>query len=170
MNFDDSTPLGQAKAWLREEIAGDGAPCPCCRKPMKVYRRGISATVAKALINAYRKHRREPFHTNTLGLPGGDFQKLAYRGFLERESKDRDPDAPGVGIYRITEDGVAFVLGTLRVDSHALVVWDPDRAETVCVGTTPLKGQISIREALGNRFDYDELMGYNDNPFDDDQR
>lgn len=144
--------LAEAQQEVRDG-AEDGTRCPCCGQLVQLYRRGIHAGMARALIVAWRLHRRDFFHTNTLGLPGGDFQKLGYWGLIERASRDRDPDAPGVGMWRITDHGEAFVRCAVKVPSHALVL------QGEVVRLVSRRGEVSIRDALGTRFDYDELMG-----------
>lgn len=150
---DDSTPLGQARDWLREQVR-EGHDCPLCGQFAKVYLRKINSSQAKALLIQYRHFRQDWAHLPELRMLQGaqhsnEEPKLRYWGLLEEES-DRREDGGRAGWWRITDRGRAFALGTVAVPKYALVY------NGRCLG---FEGdETTITDALGDRFDYDELM------------
>ena len=75
----------------------------------------------------------------------GDYAMLKWWGLIEA------PKGGKPGMWRVTEAGERFVRGPLNVHSH-VVMYD-DRM-------LRFDGELTdIRGALGDRFDYDELMG-----------
>jgi hypothetical protein len=150
--FPDSMTLGEAREWLREQLADKGAPCPCCTQLSKVYHRPLYGAMAAGLITCYQQHHREWFHMRTAtDYHGGDHSKLRYWGLIEEELELR-PDGGRAGWWRITEDGVAFVLGQTAVPRHARVY------DGKCLGLDDSKGLVTVRDVLGDKFDYDDLM------------
>jgi hypothetical protein len=81
----------------------------------------------------------------------GDYAKLRYWGFIEQQKGEREDGSSRNGFWRITGVGREFVEGKTRVPGHALVFadrvlrLDPDQ-------------QVDVRDALGKKFRYDELM------------
>lgn len=149
----DRTPLGEARAYLRQKWQ-DGATCPCCGQAVKLYRRTINATMAASMIILHGQCGREYGHIPTLssqlaGWRGGEESKLRYWGLLEEETERRD-DGGRAGYWRLTELGQRFVLGQARVARYALVY------NGRCYG---LDGPpIGIEDALRDKFNYRELM------------
>lgn len=148
--FPDGARLGEARAWLREQVRHDGAKCPVCRQFAKVYRRSINSAMARGLIVCWRAARQEPFHLPTvIGHLAGDHAKLRYWGLLDEENRERE-DGGRAGWYRITDDGLAFVQGVGTVPKYALIY------DSQLLG---LDGpDVTIRDALGARFDLRELL------------
>jgi hypothetical protein len=80
---------------------------------------------------------------------GGDLSKLRYWGLVVEFDATRD-DGGRPGLWRITDLGERFVLGRVTVPSHAVVF---------LARLLRLDGDdMTVRDALGERFDYDELM------------
>lgn len=153
MSLAPSVTIQQAKDWLRKRLK-EGADCPVCNQRVQMYRRKINSGMARALIQIYRHAGTE--WTRVQDIPdaprGGDYGKLRFWGLLEPRGDDAE-DGNSAGYWRITDAGEAFVLGRLNVPSH--------------VGTYNNRGyqlnddeftNIDIRAALGNKFDYDELL------------
>lgn len=149
----DNTPLGTARRWLRDRV-DEGERCPCCTQLAKVYRRALNAGMARALIAMYRAGGTDWIHKPTvlkgLGSAARDESILRYWGLLEEE-KDRRPDGGRSGWWRVTDAGEEFVLGATTVPKHARIY------DGRCLGLDP-ESYISIKDALGNKFDYDALM------------
>jgi hypothetical protein len=132
-----------------------GVICPCCDQRAKVYRRKLNAEMARALIVLYRHHLstgEEWVHVPTvLAAQGGDPIKMVAWGLIEAlPDATRWDGSSRVGVYRVTPDGQAFVLGVKRVASHVLI-YNQD-----IIGIS--EETTDIREALGVRFNYAELM------------
>jgi hypothetical protein len=142
--------LAGAREWLRGNVE-DGAACPCCGQFAKVYRRKIHSAMARDLIIAYRKADLDWFHVRTtLGHDGGDFAKLAYWQLIVEHPGEREDGSSRAGWWRISLTGEAFALGKSRIPKYAriyngrLLGFSDDR--------------VGIRDALGSRFRYDDLM------------
>jgi hypothetical protein len=157
----NTVSLGEARALLRRGLAAKGVECPCCRQFAKVYKRKLSSSMAYALVLIYRHFEVErpyeyvhvPKLLNGFGVVarGGDWSKLGFWGMIEEHPDSRREDGcKHTGEWRLTEYGRQFA---------------------ACVATAPkhlyfYNGQLIaksdeatyIREALGARFHYDELM------------
>jgi hypothetical protein len=146
---------------LREEIAAHlepGAPgmrCRVCRRRVFKYRRKLNSGMARSIIAAFvydrdRAHGKY-FHFRMAGLQQNqEYAKLEYWGLLERKFK-------GVtevrGWWRVTERGREFVREKIRVPRWAYCYNDH------CYGLS--EEETSIRQALGDKFDLDELLSDN---------
>lgn len=151
----DSTPLGDARAWLRARVT-EGQRCPCCSQFAKVYRRAVTAQMARALIFLYRDSGQQWGHWPTIlktaasgSVNRADEAKLRYWDLVEEETTVR-PDGGRAGWWRVTSHGAAFVSGWVTVDRYALVF------DSRCLGFTG--PQVTIVEALGTTFDLEALM------------
>lgn len=149
-----STIRTKIKAYERE-----GCVCPVCEGIVKVYRRKLNSTMARQLINLYHLHRRTTVPwidilsiCQETGVSGGDFAKLLHWGLIEAKPHNAgDEGKKTSGLWRITKAGTEFVLGMLAVHpavyllSGQVVGWDGRHPTT-------------IRQCLGDHFDYNELM------------
>lgn len=153
--------LEEAKNLLRQEWA-EGIECPCCTQFVKLYRRKITSSMAYALILLYRYFRDNPGeewvhmndYLNSLDIPfpvkSGDNAKLRYWGLLEEKPEKREDGSNRAGYWKVTELGSQFVEGDTAVQSHAKVF----NSKSYGLVGEP----ISIHEALGDKFNYKELM------------
>ena len=148
-----TTPLIGVKSWLRARV-DKGETCPCCGQFAKVYRRKINSGMARSLIRMYLAGESEKLnyiHVPTaVGSRSREEGKLRYWGLVEEELEKR-PDGGRSGYWRVTPSGELFVKGLMTVYSHARIY------DGRCLGLTGT--QVNIMDALGDRFDYDELMG-----------
>lgn len=141
--------LEQAKAWLRDRI-DEGERCPCCTQFAKVYKRKIHSTMARDLVSLWRRFGRDEwFHlADHVGHPG-DFAKLRYWGMVVEEV-ERRPDGGRSGWWLISLIGERFVRGSIGVEKYAHIY------DGRCLQMSG--GLVWVRDALGDRFDYEELM------------
>lgn len=148
--FGPATPLGQVRAWLKLKI-NEGITCPCCGQFAKVYRRKINSGMARSLIAMYRAGKTDYLHLpTTIGARSREEGKLRYWGLVEEQTTAR-PDGGHAGYWRVTHAGELFVLGRAVVQEYA-EIYDGDLLR--------LSGDlVDIRQALGKKFDYRELMG-----------
>lgn len=157
--------LEQAKDWLRRRL-DKGEQCPCCQQFAKVYRRGITSTMALALIHIANSpdtvRDQDGFlhvsdYLKGIGTKGAlaaaqsaDWAKLVAWQFIEQADRDRDDGSSRNGWWRITADGMAFVQDRVTVPRYAKFY------DSRVLG---LEGDpVGIRDALGKRFDYYDLM------------
>lgn len=152
MTFSGAMPLFEARSKLRE-LVDDGHECPCCRQFAKVYRRRIHASMAAGLIAFYRAYDLAWGYVPDV-LPtdrlSADFPKLRYWRLIEEELEERDDGSSRTGRWRVLPYGAAFVAGRVSVPKYARVY------DGRCLGL--VGDPVTIRDALGKRFDYAELM------------
>jgi len=155
-----AVPTGPTLAQAHEETmrAADGAGvrCPCCGQYARAYRRTIAASSAYTLLCLYRVHGTAWTHLQHFmeahDIRRADEAKLAYWGLLQERASGGTNAAggPRAGYWRVTELGARWVRGEATVPYYARVY------DGVCSG---LDGDpVGIRDALGARFDYDDLM------------
>lgn len=152
-HFNGADSLALSKVIADEKLAeGESFDCPTCGQHAKVYKRTITSSMAYALIQMYRAKGDEHgwFHLPSVVGHGGDAAKLAYWNFIEPKGGERADGSKRTGWWRITFDGEAFVRGTLFVRRYVHVY---NGAVLGKSGHT-----ITIRDALGTRFNYDALM------------
>jgi hypothetical protein len=142
-----------ASAWVQANLA-KGVRCPCCGQLAKLYRRKLTSAMVKSLVAMYRRAGVEFVHVPTIdtGDPtrrGGDAAKLRFWNLIE-EMPEARPDGGRAGWWRVTRSGVAFLTGGLTVPKYVLIY---DNEFFGYSGEA-----ISVREACGNHFNFDELM------------
>lgn len=146
-----------------KEGARKGTVCPCCGQNVKLYRRKLHAMMALGLlvlvklyealqtwinvrqINSILLQRFQGQTTN----PTSDFSKLAYWGLIE-ECPNDDRETRTSGLWKPSQRGIDFANGRIRLPSYVYsynnIVVDTDGED------------ITIRDALGERFSYREMM------------
>jgi hypothetical protein len=142
----------EARAFVVEHRSDTGGTaCPVCDQHVQLYRRAFHSTMARTLIAMYRAAGRDFVHVPSLVGHPGDTAKGRWWGVTEELDAVR-PDGGRAGWWRVTDKGERFVLGRAVIPSHVLVYLN--RVEGFD------GDMVSIREVLGERFRYDELMGY----------
>ena len=148
--MDENTTLKEVKAYLRENVE-EGVDCPACTQLVKLYKRKINSGMAVSLIKMYRSAGLEWQHIpTTIPAKSREEGKLRYWGLVEEEMERRE-DGGRAGWWRVTEKGRDFALGRITVPKYARVF---DAKLFALEGE-----EVGIREALGDKFDYNELMG-----------
>lgn len=141
-----------AKEYLHENWR-EGVDCPACSQLVKLYKRKLTSGMAKALIRLYleaNKSTTEFIHITQLGhLNGGEFAQLKRWGLILDEPND-DTTKRTSGMWSITKKGVSFVQGKLEVPKY-IFTYNMLNIEVS-------EEKTDIRDALGNKFDYEELM------------
>lgn len=157
---DDDTPLGEVRDWLRGLAKGMGADCPCCGQFCKVYKRTLGTATATTMIALWRRgegrdYVNVPELFNSMGgIHGGtgDGTKGHHWGLMEQMPGDREDGSKRNGWWRLTDLGREFVQSHIKM---------PRYADVYNGRTLKLHGpDWTIRDALGHKFDYDELMGH----------
>jgi hypothetical protein len=152
-------PLGEAewtleetRRWLWTRLA-DGEHCPCCGQYAKIYPRQITSSMAHKLILLFKMHGFEWFHLPTslakLGIPARDEAFLKFWKLIEEATEKRE-DGGRAGWWRVTGPGKLFISNILTVPRYAMVY---DNHLLHYQGDN-----ISIKDALKKKFDYEELM------------
>lgn len=134
-----------------------GTHCKCCSQLCKQYKRKFNVGMAVVLIflNKYPRHAfvevEKMLHDRNLPYSfRADFHKTIFWGLIEAKEGEREDGNPNLGLYRITEKGRCFVRSEIAISEYALIYLDK------CEGFS--EKQIYIKDALKNRFDYNELM------------
>jgi len=151
MEESELVTLADARAWLADQLQRSGAICPCCSQLAKVYKRKLNSNMARTLIIGYRTVQMAWFHAPTTVGDRGELAKLRYWGLVEEEQTLRG-DGGRAGWWRVTPKGQQFILGQIELPAHALVY------DGALLRLDESDGYISIRDALGEKFSYQELM------------
>lgn len=152
--------LSSAQASFRVGLnATKGTHCGCCGKYGKRYKRTLNSTMVRGLIWLVRMAGADREWINIQDsapawlMRSKQLATLRYWGLVER--KWLDPTEAGKrrsGVFRPTTHGIDFVYGRLRVPRQCY----------------EYRGQVdgysaeetNVRESLGKKFDYYELMGW----------
>src|SRR5580765_8069466 len=156
--MNDDTPLGEARDWLRRQVYR-GATCPCCTQFVKVYRRTLPNATARVMIALWHRDEGQNFVflpdvlDRMTGTPhqGGYGTLGQFWAWLQQQPGERADGSNRVGWWRLTDPGRSFVLGHHTVPRYAHLF----NGRCLRLSGPPW----SIRDALGTRFDYNQLMG-----------
>lgn len=137
-----------AEEWLRQSV-DEGATCPVCHQHAKVYKRTIHRTMARDLIKMWKTTGLDWFRIPDIA-PLGDNAKFAYWNILVPGDGVREDGSDRTGWWAFTRIGMDFVLGMSQVPKYARVY----NGRLLNLTGDP----VSIRDCLGDKFNYDELM------------
>jgi hypothetical protein len=144
--------LQESKEFLRANF-DKGVSCPCCNQFVKLYKRKLASTPSRMLIRLHSLdngwHHVGELAKGISDTGSNDFSKLAYWKLIEEKTKTND-EKKNSGYWKITEKGINFVENKITLQSHVFIY------NTKFLGFNEKK--ISIIEALGNKFNYTELM------------
>ena len=136
----------------------DRSDCHACGQYCQIYRRALANVTAMVMIVMYRHNEGrdyinipELFNTGSLRGGTGDASKGKYWGLTEPMPGERADGSNRVGWWRLTNLGRRFVLGEVTVAKYAHIYDD----RRLWFSGTLLW---SIHDALGERFNYNELM------------
>jgi hypothetical protein len=153
------TTLEEAKVWLRARFE-EGATCPCCNQFVKLYKRKLNSNMAAAMISLYHAdsaNRRAWVHLKKYLLEKkryfSDAPALRHWSLIEEKPEGLEDGNPRAGYYRITELGRRFVENRASVIKHTY-----QYNRKILDRNQPDLSEIMIREALGDEFNYNELM------------
>lgn len=143
---------------LLGRVVHDGAFCPVCEQHAKVYHRKLNHQSVRVLATMWRVYGRDWCHMSSLMkrfLPdiahqGGHATIAAYWNLIEEE-KQRREDGGRAGWWRLTDRGVAWLKGEIKVAKYA------ETYNSNCLGYS---GElVSVEDALGEKgFNLAELM------------
>lgn len=135
----------------------EGIVCPCCGQFSKMYRRKLNNGMAWSLIQIAKYFSTsapdEWLHVERYlksDSRAAEISKLRFWGLLEDSPQARDDGCPHSGFWKITQKGRLFVSCEIRVPSHVFIF------NNTCYGHS--ETDTDIRECLGDRFNYEELM------------
>ena len=161
--MNENLTISEAKASMRP-LLRTGVVCPVCNQFVKQYSRSITSSMAYGLVllnyRAETKGVTNYEHIENLfkvinDLPSsvrGDIPKLRFWGLIEPRMDDKVDGNPNSGYYRITQQGKDFVNGKIKVLSHVLIY------NNKMYGFPPEAKEISIEQAIKNKFDYKSFI------------
>jgi hypothetical protein len=143
-----------------EAHLADGCACPACGQNCKVYKRKLYSNYALflvTLVRAWAESQDDWIHYKDCKFTSRDYSYLQKWGLIKSKPVDAKSKGSSSGYWKPTQRGVAFANGRMDVPSH-VYLWDNEiRTEYGVDGFTDV--YVSITDALGDGFDYDELMG-----------
>jgi len=148
------TSLDRARLKVQQNL-GTGIECPCCRQFCKIYKRKLNSGMARSLIWLVRTYLRGKDWINVPKRAPGyvvsnrDYAKLAHWELIE-QMPNTDPTKRTSGMWRPTQGGIDFVFGRISVAARVHLY------NNEVVGFSSKR--TTIEEALGDKFDYQELM------------
>jgi hypothetical protein len=150
--------LAEARAWLDKHLE-KGVRCPCCSQFAKIYKRKLNSSMARGLIVLVRLNEYGPIHipsvfTALRVCAANDGALLRHWGLIEEVPGVRDDGSKRVGVYIVTDLGRKFAAGNARVPAYAYLY----NSELLRLSRS---STVDVREALGKRFHYEELMQAN---------
>jgi hypothetical protein len=130
-----------------------GTRCPCCNRYCKIYKRSITNRMAQWLIWLVKVSKNNEW-TNWRDAPkkvvhGGDYGKMFHWGLIEH-APNANPKKKSSGVWRPTDKGIRFVYRQVTVPKKISLLFNE------VIGLSEEK--IDIVDALGNEFDYNQLM------------
>lgn len=150
--------LAEAKQELRNNFQ-KGMNCPCCGQFVKLYKRKLNKTMVYALTIIYKLHKEHGFdkyfkmneEIAKMNIPSSniEYAKLNYWGLLE-EKENTDYSKKTSGYWRLTSTGIDFLENKIDVPTHVFIYNNKVQGFS--------KEKTFIQEALGNHFNYKELM------------
>lgn len=133
----------------------DGYRCECCGGFVKKYTRSFNSNMSLALLCLYKHHPNGYVHVEKLLQEKGyqrcgDFSYLKHYRLIEQLTEDRADGSNRNGYYKLTSLGIMFVEGKEKVKKNFIMF------KGKCEG---FEGEeITIQQALGKKFNYNELM------------
>lgn len=152
------TTIEEAKVELRKNLA-EGMECPCCTQFVKMYRKAFPSIAARTLIAMSKAETDQDGYVyvapvvNSLKTKvgiGGAATLSHFWGLIETRPGVREDGSKRVGWWRITPLGRLFLTNQMTVSKYARMF----NGELYGMAGP----QITISQALGNKFDYSELM------------
>lgn len=148
--------LSQTREEVMKRIAdGEQVRCPVCDQNCKMYKRKLNAM--QAVFLCWLVRRWVANGGGWIDVPkeyprkiGGEYGKLAHWKLAELKTNDDDPSKRTSGLWRPTQKGIDFASETITVPKYVFLY--NNELHSVSEEHT------TIRESLGEKFDYSELM------------
>lgn len=138
--------------------ADKGYCCKSCGSFIKAYHRSFNSNMALCLIVLYKSGITDYVHLENLLLEKGykrcgDFSYLVHFRLIEKLAEKRSDGSNRNGMYKITTSGIMFAEGKTKVQEKFII------KQNKFLG---FEGkEIGIKEALGVKFNYNEIMDNN---------
>lgn len=138
--------------FMQQLRSGDKTHCPTCGRYAQIYKRRITSTMAKQLVELVQAAPNGEYVSyRVIKIVGGDWSKLKWWGLIENQSHVPGEDGKkSSGFWRVTQKGFQFLRGEITVPD-AMFVFD---GEPMSVSPE----QVTFSDSLGHHFDYNEIM------------
>lgn len=146
-----SQTVEEAQAYINENRE-EGVECPCCGHKSKVWEKPLIGTAVADLIRLVRFWEKNgvPAHISEFTTQRSNFYTLSYWGLIMKGEVEVDNKKRSSGYWVPTIKGGDFVEGKITI---------PSIAATYNNKLVEFRGrQIGVKEALGKKFNYEELM------------
>jgi len=136
--------------------AGKGVYCPCCEQFAKIYKRKLNSGMAASLVWLVRTYleKQNWIYVWKIApkfiLRSAEIGKLAHWELAIQKTNEDDDSKRTSGLWKPTEKGIKFVRRRISVPSHVFLYDNHVQGFT--------NDLITIDDALGNKFNYRELM------------
>lgn len=135
--------------------AGFKGDCPCCGRYAQIYKRRLYDTAVRMLIMLYKLGADQDYVHYSLAVMNfshghiGDFNKAKYWDLI-RQKPYESFEKSAAGSWKLTQEGIDFIQGRASIPEFAYIF--DDRV----LGFS--ENRVNVREALGKKFNYEELM------------
>jgi len=146
--MDLNTAIEIVKQWMAPQLK-EGIDCPCCGRFTKVYQRNLNSGMVRFLIDFYNRHGTNRvsianYHvTDQQHAHHQEYEKLPKWGLMAHDNSNPR-------LWWLTELGCKFVNNQATVNKYIRL------KHGILVGHSI--EQVSVKQAIGTKFDYDELM------------
>lgn len=149
------TEIAEAKQFLRDNFE-KGARCPCCDQFVRLYKRKLNSSMARALVWMVGESIKSP--DRWVDIPAtapkwitrtNQHPTLRWWGLIER-MPNTDSSKKHSGIWRPTTMGVRFATGKIKVPEYVLHYNNKAISHSSELTT--------VKEAFGVKFNYDDMM------------
>lgn len=121
--------LHEAKDWLNNKVTSDeGVICPCCNRYTRRYKRKITKSMILGLHLIKKSGKTDYIHLQEFfknqDCPSstfGDVAKLRFWGLIDKLETERPDGSHRNGFYRITQQGIDFLEGKLKVPPYVII-------------------------------------------------
>lgn len=157
-------PFGRAMVfrgfpWYPDVEKTKPTTCEHCGQPTNLYRRPISAVVARALIRLYhlemQPDAKKWHHIREIFRDRGDWAKLKFWALIE-EAANEDGRKKTSGLWRTTGEGRKFISCQDALPKYAMIRWNSTLVG-FCGPAMTIKQCLEAK----NQFSYAELMSQN---------
>lgn len=157
MKIDEGATVHEAREFCREN-RDNGCICPCCGQDVKMYNYKFHSSLAQCLIGLVKvfETSRNWVHVKDIPVPGGNasqrgghLAKAVHWGLIEAKPND-DSAKRTSGYWQPTQKGRDLVHGLILVPKHVYLLHNTVHGFSMETTT--------IKKALGDKFDYAELM------------
>lgn len=157
MAISDGTTVHEARVFCRTNM-DDGCICPCCGQNVRMYNYKFHSSLAQCLLSLVKVFETSQNWVHVKDIPvkggnaasrGGHLAKAVHWGLIEAKPND-DTKKRTSGCWQPTQKGRDFAHGLIAIPKHAHLY--NNSVHGFSLETT------TIKEALGSRFDYAELL------------